>query len=81
MLVYPPPNITALRTPKRRHSSAPPKKACGNKRSEMDWQPLELKMPASAAYDADKPILYLRLRSSDVYRYFEFPTAEYQGIP
>jgi hypothetical protein len=44
----------------------------------MDWQPLESKMLTSAAYDADKRILYLRFRSGDVYRYFEFPAAEYQ---
>jgi hypothetical protein len=46
----------------------------------MDWQPLESKMLASAAYDADKRILYLRFRSGDVYRYFEFRTAEYQAF-
>jgi hypothetical protein len=46
----------------------------------MDWQPLESKMLASAAYDADKRILYLRFRSGDVYRYFEFQSAEYQAF-
>jgi hypothetical protein len=44
----------------------------------MDWQPLESKMLASSAYDAGKQILYLRFRSGDVYRYFEFPVEQYQ---
>jgi hypothetical protein len=44
----------------------------------MDWQPLESKMLASSAYDAGKQIFYLRFRSGDVYRYFEFPAEQYQ---
>ena len=44
----------------------------------MDWQPLESKMFLSAAYDAEHQILYLRFRSQDVYRYFEFPDDRYQ---
>jgi len=44
----------------------------------MDWQPLESKMLTSSAYDAGKHILYLRFRSGDVYRYFEFPEEQYQ---
>ena len=44
----------------------------------MDWQPLDSKMLASAAYDAEKRILYLRFRSGEVYRYSEFPEAQYR---
>jgi KTSC domain len=44
----------------------------------MDWQPLESKLLASSAYDAGKHILYLRFRSGEVYRYFEFPEEQYQ---
>ena len=45
----------------------------------MIWQPLESKLLSSEAYDSDNYILYLRFRSSgDVYRYFEFPPAQYQ---
>ena len=44
----------------------------------MEWQPLESKMFLSAAYDPKGQILYLRFRSSDVYRYFEFPDDQYQ---
>jgi hypothetical protein len=44
----------------------------------MTWLPLESKMLTSAAYDADKEILYLRFRSGDAYRYFNFPNAQYQ---
>jgi hypothetical protein len=43
----------------------------------MDWLPLESKMFFSAGYDGGKRILYLRFRSGDVYRYFDFPQAEY----
>ena len=44
----------------------------------MEWQPLESKMFLSAAYDAKSHILYLRFRSGDVYRYFDFPSDQYQ---
>jgi hypothetical protein len=47
----------------------------------MTWLPLESDMFTSAAYDADRHALYLRFRKSgDVYRYFDFPVAEYQAF-
>ena len=46
----------------------------------MTWLTVESKMFTSIAYDADKQILYLRFQSGDVYRYFEFPSAEYQAF-
>ena len=46
----------------------------------MDWQPLESEMFASSAYDAGKHILYLRFRSGEVYRYFEFPAEQYDAF-
>jgi hypothetical protein len=46
----------------------------------MDWQPLESKLLASSAYDAGKHTLYLRFRSGEVYRYFEFSEEKYQGF-
>jgi len=47
----------------------------------MNWLPLESEMLASVVYDDDKQILYLRfLKTGDVYRYFEFPAAEYQAF-
>jgi hypothetical protein len=44
----------------------------------MEWQPLESKLLAASAYDAGRHILYLRFRSGDVYRYFEFPEEQYR---
>jgi hypothetical protein len=44
----------------------------------MEWQPLESKMFLSAAYDAERQILYLCFRSGDVYRYFDFPQDQYE---
>ncbi len=44
----------------------------------MTWLPLESQMFLSVAYDADKRILYLRFRSGDVYRYFQFSHDDYQ---
>jgi hypothetical protein len=45
----------------------------------MNWTALESKRLSAAAYDHSKQILYLRFRNtSDVYRYFEFPAADYQ---
>jgi hypothetical protein len=47
----------------------------------MKWLTLESKMLAAAAYDDSKQILYLRFRNTgDVYRYFDFPAAEYQAF-
>ena len=44
----------------------------------MIWLPLESQMFTSAAYDEEKRTLYLRFRSGDVYRYFEFFNDAYQ---
>jgi hypothetical protein len=46
----------------------------------MTWLPLASKMFMSVAHDADKQILYLRFRSGEVYRYFEFPVSDYQAF-
>jgi hypothetical protein len=47
----------------------------------MIWLSLESRMLAAAAYDEEKHILHLRFRKTgDVYRYFEFPSAEYQAF-
>jgi hypothetical protein len=46
----------------------------------MEWQPLESEMFLSAAYDAKSHILYLRFRSGDVYRYFDFPDEQYKSF-
>ena len=47
----------------------------------MTRLPLESKMLASVAYDAEKQILYLRFRKTgDVYRYLEFPATEYKAF-
>ena len=44
----------------------------------MDWLQLDSKMLASVAYDSEKQILYLRFRTGDVYRYFEFSGEDYR---
>ena len=46
----------------------------------MDWQPFESKLLAASAYDDRKHILYLRFRSGEVYRYFEFPGQKYREL-
>jgi hypothetical protein len=47
----------------------------------MRWLTLESKMLSAVAYDDSKRLLYLRFRSTgDVYRYFDFPSAEYQAF-
>jgi len=48
------------------------------KMQSMNWQPLESKLLAASAYDAGKQILWLRFRSGDVYRYFDFPEQQYR---
>jgi hypothetical protein len=45
----------------------------------MNWKVLRSKMLSAAAYDDSKHILYLRFRNTgDVYRYFQFPAADYR---
>lgn len=47
----------------------------------MNWLPLDSQMFTSAAYDADRQVLYLRFRKSgDVYRYFAFPDLEFRAF-
>jgi hypothetical protein len=47
----------------------------------MIWLPLESEMLTSVAYEAVNQVLYLRFRKTgDVYRYFEFPAAQYQAF-
>lgn len=47
----------------------------------MNWTALESKMLSAAAYDHSSQILHLRFRNTgDVYRYFEFPVADYQAF-
>lgn len=44
----------------------------------MKWLTLQSRMLSAAAYDDSRQILYLRFRNTgDVYRYFEFPAADY----
>jgi hypothetical protein len=47
----------------------------------MNWLLLDSRMLAAVAYEEQKQILYLRFRKTgDVYRYFEFPAAEYRAF-
>jgi hypothetical protein len=46
----------------------------------MDWLQFDSKLLASSAYDARKRTLYLRFRSGEVYRYFEFSQPQYQDF-
>lgn len=46
----------------------------------MDWMPLDSSVFTAAAYADDKPILYLRFRSGELYRYFDFPLELYRDF-
>ena len=47
----------------------------------MTWEALESRMLSAVAYEESKQILYLRFRhTGDVYRYFDFPVADYQAF-
>ncbi|MBV8898230.1 MAG: KTSC domain-containing protein [Acidobacteriaceae bacterium] len=48
-----------------------------NDTDEMDWEPIESKLLAAAAYLGPRRILYLRFHSGEVYRYFTFPADRY----
>ena len=45
---------------------------------KLDWQLLDSKLLAAAAYEAPRRRLYLRFHSGDIYRYFTFPADQYQ---
>lgn len=44
----------------------------------LNWQPLESKLLAAAAYLSARHQLYLRFQSGESYRYFTFPAAQYE---
>jgi hypothetical protein len=46
----------------------------------MEWKNFESKLLAASAYDGGKRILYLRFRSGEVYRYFEYPEEQYRQL-
>ena len=46
----------------------------------MDWLPLESKLLTAVTYAAENHVLYLRFRSGDVYRYFDFPPELYRDF-
>ena len=46
----------------------------------LDWQPLDSKLLAAAAYIAVRRLLYLRFNSGELYRYFTFPAEQYQDF-
>ena len=46
----------------------------------LDWQCLDSKLLAAAAYVAARRLLYLRFNSGDVYRYFAFAAEQYQDF-
>lgn len=46
----------------------------------LDWQPLESKLLAAAAYSAPRHLLYLRFQNGELYRYFTFPAEQYQEL-
>jgi len=48
-----------------------------NDTESLDWEPIESKLLAAAAYVAPRRILYLRFHSGEVYRYFTFPADQY----
>lgn len=45
---------------------------------DLDWQPIESKLLAAAAYSVPRRILCLRFQSGEIYRYFTFPAEQYQ---
>lgn len=44
----------------------------------LEWQPLESKLLAAAAYIPLRRALYLRFHSGEIYRYFTFPAERFQ---
>jgi hypothetical protein len=51
-----------------------------NDTESLEWEPIESKLLVAAAYVAPRRILYLRFHSGEIYRYFTFPTDQYQAF-
>jgi hypothetical protein len=51
-----------------------------NDTESLDWEPIESKLLAAAAYVAPLRMLYLRFQSRELYRYFTFPVDQYQAF-
>lgn len=49
----------------------------GNEVADLEWQALDSKLLAAAAYSASRRMLYLRFRSGELYRYFTFPPEQF----
>ncbi len=43
----------------------------------MDWVPVESRVFEEAAYLPSDRLLYLKFRTGDVYRYFDFPSEQF----
>jgi len=52
----------------------------GNEAENLEWRALESKLLAAAACSEPRHILYLRLQSGEVYRYFTLPAEQYQAF-
>ena len=46
----------------------------------MQWLPLDSSVFTAAAYVAEKQTLYLRFRTGELYRYFDFPAKLYRDF-
>lgn len=46
----------------------------------MDWEALDSSVFTSSAYLTDKRLLYLRFRTGELYRYFDFPPELYRDF-
>ena len=51
-----------------------------NDTDDLDWEPIESKLLAAAAYVVPRRILYLRFHNGEVYRYFTFPADQYHEL-
>jgi KTSC domain len=53
--------------------------ACENgfEDNSMDWASVDSSVFEAAAYVHSDRLLYLKFRSGDIYRYFDFPPAQY----
>jgi hypothetical protein len=46
----------------------------------IDWVPIDSKVLQLAAYSAQRRWLYLKFRSGEIYRYFDFPPQQYRAF-
>jgi KTSC domain-containing protein len=48
--------------------------------NQIDWVPVDSTVLQAVAYLAQRRLLYLKFKSGEIYRYFDFPPQQYRDF-